>query len=75
MKGFLMSKSVAAPEDLDWRVSRACDNGQCIRVARKGKSVLIGNTNSPEGPVSEFTTDEWRQFLAGAKLGDFDGIA
>jgi hypothetical protein len=70
-----MSKYTSVPEDLDWRVSRTCDNGQCIRVARKGGSVLIGNTNSPEGLVSEFTTDEWRQFLAGAKLGDFDGIA
>jgi len=70
-----MAKYLSAQEDLDWRVSRTCDNGQCIRVARKGESVLIGNTNSPEGLGSEFTTDEWRQFLAGAKLGDFDGIA
>jgi hypothetical protein len=37
--------------------------------------VLIGNTTRPEGPVSEFTADEWRHFLAGAKNGDFDGIA
>jgi len=65
-----------APEgDLDWRVTRLCDGGACVRVARRGDSVLIGNTNKPEGPISEFTTDEWRQFLAGAKLGDFDGIA
>lgn len=65
-----------APEgDLDWRVARLCDGGACVRVARRGDSALIGNTNNPEGPISEFTTDEWRQFLAGAKLGDFDGIA
>jgi hypothetical protein len=44
-------------------------------VARSGESVLIANTNNPHGPVAEFTTDEWRHFLAGAKLGDFDGIA
>jgi hypothetical protein len=25
--------------------------------------------------VSEFTTDEWRRFLAGVKLGHFDDIA
>jgi hypothetical protein len=31
--------------------------------------------NDPDGPISEFTADEWRQFLAGIKLGDFDGIA
>jgi hypothetical protein len=36
---------------------------------------LIGNTSVPEGAVSEFSIEEWRQFLAGAKLGDFDEIA
>jgi hypothetical protein len=36
---------------------------------------MIGTTSNPEGPITEFTTDEWRQFLAGVKRGDFDGIA
>jgi len=70
-----MSPDVSAHGGLDWLVSRTCESGACIGVARRGQSVLIRNTNSPEGLVSEFTTDEWRQFLAGAKLGDFDGIA
>jgi len=61
--------------DLDWSISSTCDGGQCIRVARKGEFVVIGSTNDPDGPVSEFTVDEWRNFLAGARLGDFDGIA
>jgi hypothetical protein len=61
--------------DLDWYVSRNCESGACIQVARRGESVLIGNTSQPEGPVSEFTTDEWRRFLHGVKSGDFDGIA
>jgi hypothetical protein len=67
--------SNASEGDLDWRVARRCDGGACVRVARRGDSVLIGNTNKPEGPINEFTVDEWSQFLAGAKLGDFDGIA
>jgi transcriptional regulator with XRE-family HTH domain len=66
---------VSAEGDLDWRVSRTCDSGQCVKVARNGENVVIGNTNSPGGPFSEFTVDEWRHFLAGVKLGDFDGIA
>lgn len=61
--------------DLDWYVSQNCESGACIQVARKGESVLIGNTNQPDGPVGEFTTDEWRRFLLGVKSGDFDGIA
>ena len=60
---------------ITWRISRTCDSGACVGVARQGEVVFIRNTNNPEGPVSEFTTDEWRQFLAGAKLGDFDEIA
>jgi hypothetical protein len=66
---------MATQGDLAWHVSQSCDGGACVRVARNGDSVLIGNTRRPEGPVGEFTTDEWRQFLAGAKRGDFDGIA
>lgn len=61
-------------KDLDWLISRTCDSGACVGVARRGDIVFIGNTNQPGGPVSEFTIEEWRQFLAGAKLGNFDEI-
>lgn len=60
--------------DLDWLISRTCEGGACVGVARRGEHVLIGNTSSPGGSVGEFTIDEWRQFVAGVKLGDFDGI-
>jgi len=70
-----MSIDVSANGDLEWRVSRTCDAGACIKVARMGEGVVIGNTTKPEGPFNQFTADEWRHFLVGAKLGDFDGIA
>jgi Domain of unknown function (DUF397) len=70
-----MPTHASAPGDLEWRVSRTCETGACIKVARRGESVLIGSTVNPAGPVSEFTVDEWLHFLAGAKLGDFDGVA
>jgi hypothetical protein len=70
-----MPSHEVAAGDLDWHISRTCDNGQCIKVARAGEFVVIGNTAKPEGPAGEFTVDEWRHFLAGVKLGDFDGIA
>lgn len=66
---------MSTKDDLDWRISRTCEGGACVKVARQGEFVLIGNTASPDGPVSEFTAEEWRQFLAGVKLGDFDEIA
>jgi predicted secreted Zn-dependent protease len=61
--------------DIEWLVSRTCEGGACVGVARRGEYVLIGNTSNHEGPVGEFTIDEWQQFLAGVKLGDFDRIA
>lgn len=67
--------SDASAQDLNWLVSRTCESGACVGVARRGELVLICSTNNPAGTVSEFTMAEWRHFLAGAKLGDFDGIA
>jgi hypothetical protein len=59
----------------DWHVSRICESGARIRLARLGESVFIGNMSDPDGPVSKFTTEEWRQVLVGAGLGDFGEIA
>ena len=70
-----MSIKSAVPGRLDWRISRTCDGGACVGVARRGEYVFIGDTSNSDSPVSTFTVDEWQQFLAGAKLGDFDGIA
>jgi predicted secreted Zn-dependent protease len=69
-----MSAYPSAPGDLDWRVSQRCEGGACIMVARKGDSVIFGNTQDPNGPVYAYTASEWQQFLAGAKQGDFDGV-
>jgi Domain of unknown function (DUF397) len=63
-----------APPDLEWHVSSTCDAGVCIMVARDGDFVVFGNTNQPDGPVLVYTSTEWEEFLAGAKLGDFDDI-
>jgi hypothetical protein len=69
-----MAAYEAAPGGLDWHVSRTCESGACVAVARSGESIFIGNSSEPTAPVSVFTSDEWREFLAGAKLGHFDGI-
>lgn len=59
---------------LDWRVSRACESGACIMVASQGDAVIFGNTNHPDGPTFAYTKAEWKEFLAGAKRGDFDDL-
>jgi Domain of unknown function (DUF397) len=61
-------------EDIKWRVSRTCESGVCVTVARQGDYVLLGNSSQPDGPVNMYTKDEWREFLAGVKLGDFDDL-
>jgi hypothetical protein len=70
-----VSTHASGAGDLKWYVSRTCDTGACIKVTRKGEIVLIGSTTEPDGPFGEFTVDEFRHFLAGAKNGDFDGIS
>jgi hypothetical protein len=70
-----VSVEPSATGDIQWRVSRTCESGACVMVARQGDSVLLGNTSQPDGPVYMYTRAEWREFLAGAKLGDFDDLA
>lgn len=61
--------------DLDWRISRTCEGGGCIMVAADGDIVLFGSTKERGGPVLSYTKDEWREFIAGVKLGHFEDIA
>lgn len=69
-----MSISPVASGGSGRRVSRLCESGACVAGARGGEFVLIGNTSSPEAPVSRFTSQEWKAFVAGVKLGDFDDL-
>jgi len=68
-----MSALPSAPRDLNW-VSRACESGACIMVARNGEQVVFGNTQHPHGPVYIYTAAEWQNFVVGVKQGDFDMI-
>ncbi len=70
-----MSIYSEVPGSVAWRISSACDHGSCVGVARQGEFVIIGNTSTPDSPISKFTVEEWGAFLAGVKLGDFDDLA
>jgi hypothetical protein len=70
-----VSVEPSATGDIVWHVSSTCESGACVMVARQGDSVLLGNTSQPDGPVYTYTRAEWREFLAGAKMGDFDDLA
>ncbi len=70
-----MSTSLVVSGNVDWHISSLCDSGACVGVARYGEFIIIGNSGDPEAPVSQFTKQEWRAFVAGVKLGDFDGFS
>lgn len=54
-----------------WR--RACTNsGNCVEVARDGVWFIVRDSDSPNGPFLMFDLDEWRDFIAGVKRGQFD---
>ena len=59
---------------LTWRTALSCNGGACVRVAANQNSVLIGNSQRPRGPVLKYTPDEWHEFVAGIKKGDFDDL-
>ncbi|MEO3789299.1 DUF397 domain-containing protein [Nonomuraea sp. B10E15] len=54
------------------RSSKSGGNGQCTEVAFIGDRVAVRDSKDRGGPVLMFTADEWRAFIAGAKLGEFD---
>lgn len=75
LKGQPMTASPTAGEDLEWRKSRTCDGGACVVVSRQDESILIANSGQLSGPYNVFTRAEWKEFIAGVKLGDFDDLA
>jgi len=57
-----------------WHTASRCEGGQCVQVGTLGDSVLIRNSADPDGTSVTLSQDEWREFLARAKGGDFDTI-
>jgi predicted secreted Zn-dependent protease len=59
---------------LTWRTALSCDGGACVQVAAEGNFILIGSSRQPAGPLLEYTPEEWHEFVAGVKKGDFDDL-
>lgn len=57
-----------------WRTARTCDGGGCVQVAASGPMVLIADSKAPGGPALSYTVAEFREFIIGAKNGDFDDL-
>ncbi len=58
--------------DRAWRKSSRSNLTGCVEVAVADAEVAVRNSRHPDGPVLEFTIDEWRAFLDGVREGEFD---
>ena len=58
---------------LTWRKSRrSCAAGHCVEVASATSAVFVRDSKDVAGPVLEFGTEGWTEFLAGVRDGEFD---
>lgn len=69
-----MQERQAGHPNLTWRRSLSCSNGACVEVAASGPMIFIKDSKAPAGPVLSYTAAEFREFIAGAKNGDFDDL-
>ncbi|KUL21773.1 DUF397 domain-containing protein [Actinoplanes awajinensis] len=58
--------------DLPWRTSSFCSNTSCVEVAVTPDFVAVRDSKNLQLQALTYTTEEWRQFIAGAKNGEFD---
>lgn len=60
-------------DGLKWFKSTHSGNGgDCVEIADAGDMVLVRDTKDRDRPHHSFTKPEWRAFIAGAKVGEFD---
>jgi hypothetical protein len=62
-------------DGLTWRKSsRSAAAGHCVEIASAAPAVLMRDSKDASGPVLRFGTDDWAQFVAGVRGGEFDRI-
>lgn len=60
-------------EGLTWRKSsRSAAAGHCVEIASAAASVFVRDSKDVAGPVLEFGTRGWAEFVAGVRGGEFD---
>jgi hypothetical protein len=57
----------------EFRTSRRCSKGTCVEVAPlPGGGAAVRDTKDPDRAPLVFDADEWADFVAGVKTGEFD---
>ena len=44
----------------------------CVEVAISTTEVAVRDSKDPKGPILSFSPKEWKAFVAGVKIGEFD---
>ena len=70
----MIINAMEADMGMKWvKSSLSFSNGNCVEVTDlPDGTVGVRNSHDPDGPVLRFTPDEWRAFIGGARLGEFD---
>ena len=55
-----------------WYKSSTSGDGACVEIRIAAESVDVRNARDPSGAVLSFTYAEWRAFLSGVRLGEFE---
>ena len=60
--------------ELSWvKSSLSFSNSNCVEVADLSAGQIgVRHSKHTDGPVLEFTPDEWKAFLGGVRNGEFD---
>ena len=60
-------------QGLTWRKSsRSAAAGHCVEIASAAAAVFVRDSKDVAGPVLEFGTRDWADFLTGVRAGRFD---
>ena len=57
-----------------WRTAGRCDGGQCVEIGTLGEVILVRSSADRDGTRLALSRDEWQEFVAGVKDGNFDGL-
>ena len=55
-----------------WVKSSRCETSSCVEVALHQGEVIVRESDREFRPALFFAPDEWDDFVAGVKLGEFD---
>jgi hypothetical protein len=56
-----------------WRRSTYCGSTSCVEIAFTADGgVAMRDSKAPEQPAKVYSADEWQQFVAGVRDGEFD---